>query len=58
MNTTKQIKTRRNHIGMFTATMFLESGRIYGHGKTRQEAEDAARRIFAALEVYRSEHQS
>lgn len=40
----KSRTTRKNHIGQYTTTVILTdtAGRIYGHGMTRQAAEDAA----------------
>lgn len=43
--------TRRNHIGQFTTTVILAdtTGRLYGHGMTREAAEASATR---KVEIY------
>jgi hypothetical protein len=51
----ENMTTRRNHTGNFTTTLILDSGRVYGHGRTRIAAEAAARAIHNALIISRRE---
>ena len=47
-----QKSTRRNHTGNFTTTIVLDSGRIYGHGRTREAAEASAQNVLKShLEI-------
>ena len=49
--------TRRNHTGNFTTTLTLDTttGRIYGHGRTREAAQAAGANTLAAYNALKGE---
>lgn len=53
-NQTGRITTRRNHVGIFTATLVLEDGgRLHAWGATRELATEAVQRKSDNLQAIR-----